>query len=211
MSRRRVRSMAAFAVVVWWLVAAPVTLGTETDLIFADGFELGNSSTWSAVVEFGCTPGDWRCSGGNAQVCDASGQWILTEVCSVDCLDGDCVGYCTQDGEQRCVGNAVEGCVDGQWVFIVTCPYACAVGTCTGVCIPGVRQCNGQTVEICNVVGAWQTETVCPGACVGGACVEQCSQEGELRCSGDFLERCSEGSWIVVQLCEFGCVDGTCL
>lgn len=91
-----------------------------------------------------CEAGVIVCEGETAKVCDGSGGFESTELCSSVCAPGLGCVLCMPDAKQ-CAGPVVQSCVaDGSaWQDVQTCDVLQGLGcdaneaACTGACAPG--------------------------------------------------------------------------
>ncbi len=95
-----------------------------------------------------CMPGQSRCTGNVAEICNATGSaFLYLATCPVGCAAGLCTGTCNP-GERRCNGNAVEECaMDGSgFASVETCTLACDAPTRTCV-LNGLEIAMDATLE----------------------------------------------------------------
>ncbi|HPN15311.1 MAG TPA: hypothetical protein PLF71_04345, partial [bacterium] len=104
----------------------------------------------------GCQPGDKKCSGLTAQLCDSDRIWQEVETCPYVCLDGECLGEC-QAGDRRCDGLTPQLCSQqNKWEDQTVCEFQCLNGECVGECQPGDKKCSGLTAQLCDSDRIWQ-------------------------------------------------------
>ncbi len=144
-----------------------------------------------------CVPTSTRCSGREAQICDAAGLWSLKQLCNVCSGSGTCTGVCVP-GEKQCSGNTPQTCSGGQWVDEAACDYACVgQGICTTACSTDVQCSAKPATPVCNTTTGVCVECLTANACGGcgalsGAPNEACSGGapdprgcGKLQCTPD--------------------------
>ena len=112
-----------------------------------------------------CFDFELRCSDSNIEIC-TDGQWVLYEICPVDCHDAECTSC--DEGEMRCSDVNIEVCIDGTWTILETCLYGCQNGSCLEGC-SGPDYCSDSTTLQQCINGNWQT-TSCPNGCESGKC-----------------------------------------
>ncbi|OQB17944.1 MAG: Regulator of chromosome condensation (RCC1) repeat protein [Parcubacteria group bacterium ADurb.Bin192] len=159
----------------------------------------------------GCQPGDKKCSGLTAQLCDSDRIWQEVETCPYVCLDGECLGEC-QAGDRRCDGLTPQLCSQqNKWEDQTVCEFQCLNGECVGECQPGDKKCSGLTAQLCDSDRIWQEVETCPYVCLNGECVGEC-QTGDKRCDGLTPQLCSQqNEWEDQTVCEFQCLNGECV
>ncbi len=172
-----------------------------------------------------CSEGEKRCAPGSAnmyQVCgdpdnDTCKEWMGAQTCPTGqvCLDGECVGACTDDcslGQRECYGNGWRQCGNWdtddclEWSTVTDCPTGQTCDPATGQCVvactdecnqAGDRRCipepTEEGYEICGNYDAdtcleWGQRTLCPSG-------ETCDS-ATATCSSDCTDDCNEGQRI---------------
>lgn len=147
--------------------------------------------------------------------CNATGEICDTEEWT--CISG--AADCT-NGSMQCSGDIVQECKGGKWEDKTDCSTqtnkeckqsgttaSCQEKSGPVVCAENVKQCDGEILQICHN-NAWETDTDCSTltnkecksdgagsyACMDKAAVD-CDTEGALQCSGDVLQKCTDGTW----------------
>lgn len=179
-----------------------------------------------------CANGRRQCSGNQLQVCQNNAwqpivDCTLREPCDAD-FDGCRPGFCEPMAYQ-CDGAALQRCsASGTgWIPVRQCetPTLCnaAARRCDEpTCAAEQRRCNrqGQLQQCSPGREAWVLEQDCPAlatppmdpsaALVTGLCdsnnrgclPQPTCTEGQLRCNGQFLERCRGSGWRSESRCE---------
>jgi hypothetical protein len=108
----------------------------------------------------------------------------------------------------RCTGNQLETCSPdrGSWAPVAECASADQCDPAAGACRPctfGELACNGATLETCDASGRWQAQgTPCESAELCHVALDRnlqtcaaspCPPGDGHSCTGNRLERCSEG------------------
>ena len=156
--------------------------------------------------------------------CGAVGQ-ACTPTGAPHCGPQSCVRG--NDPEFRCTAEGVSQICAG--VYETYAPCVAEGGTCrastgrcevTAACNLWQERCNGNRIERCSEGPAWALLLDC--AFTGQTCDDQlevrCAGEprcitGELRCTQDRVEVCSNGGFVVAQDCVaegMGCREGAC-
>ncbi len=131
---------------------------------------------------------------------------------------GDCgPGAVCAEGSCLCVPQAAKGCIGGDVHWLDSCGGAGSlVEDCAQWCEDGV--CGGCTPD-CEGLGCGADG--CGGSC--GECMggEVCDDAGQCACPGEPTTSCVDSDLVavdgcgvigeLVQACEYGCEDGSCL
>jgi len=154
------------------------------------------------------------CRNGDADVCL---EWDDEESCAGACTNGYCAVECDDEcdsaGALRCAGNAVQSCANHdadpclEWggdndCGADTCSNGFCEAGCTSECTTaGARTCEGSTARTCGNHDAdacleWGADQDCGVAgCAGGYCQSDCSEDcttnGQRRCSGNVVQTCA--------------------
>lgn len=167
-----------------------------------------------------CKVGAADCVGDTPRSCDATGHWKPLAACSGStplCKAGACTAAACAVGEYRCNVNNLEVCNSTRTAFdpVLTClPGLCdLVGKECDECTSGAADCVGNTPRACDSTGHWKALATCSGTtplCKSGVCSAGVCSSGEMRCSGDTLERCNSAftGFEVVKVCGPGLCDG---
>lgn len=185
--------------------------------ILAPGYALAEacSAGCSAGMCAGdCVPGDRRCDGNNAQLCDSKGEWQSSKCSQSACVNGECTGEC-EPSVRRCDGNGVRICSpSGVLGAASPCKQsACVNGECVGDCEPGSGLCEGNDLRTCVAGGNWGQAVTCQNsACVAGACTGVCAPL-DRQCQGNSIQTCdADGTWGALEACvDSACVAGACV
>ncbi len=175
--------------------------------------------------------GQLICSGTLLMRCGSDGYYELAEDCADNadagkacydngesgfgCYDSECV-----PGETKCAGSKILKCNDyhkyvddsdcADLTDTPVCSDTVGAAACVAKCTVGTSQCTDNQVEVCDEVsGKYVVSGDCPkteGICKlddnGAAFCKlfEC-KEGDLRCSGDSLEKCNAGFYEVSSNC----------
>jgi hypothetical protein len=215
-------------------------VATCTDEPCTEAGSISCSEDRQATVVCGDFDDDGCLEWGGEQSC-STGESCSNNTCAASCSD-----ECTSVDAKRCDAGAVVTCDDFnsdgclEWGERQECASGqfCNLGACEGECVSecssvGSKQCNeAGNVETCfdsDGQGClkWGTPTTCGQGlvCADGACAatcsDECSADGDLRCSpgaSDQWEACSDHDsdgcleWGSAQGCASGevCSSGTC-
>jgi hypothetical protein len=185
------------------------------------------NATLEACTPAPCSPGARQCSGADWQRCVAAAgasDWETTDSCAAPSLcdaERGCTPPTCDVGEYRCTGQNLERCSINQngWVPVQSCNNAALCNApakrCDWArCVPGAFRCDARgTLSRCSDDATGyvvQQECGSGAACdaLSGACraptdVQSCTS-GELRCNGQWLERCrgTPAVWRAESRCE---------
>jgi hypothetical protein len=184
------------------------------------------NATLKTCSDAPCTPGSRQCSGAEWQECIAQGglHWSTQQTCAAASLcdpAAGCVAPSCDVGDYRCIGQNLERCSIKQdaWIPVQACSNAAlcnaAAKRCDWArCVPGSFRCDvSGTLSRCSDDGVgYQTLQACgsasacdanAGTCTPAAVGVSCTLD-ELRCNGQWLERCrgNPGVWRAESRCE---------
>lgn len=152
----------------------------------------------------------YSCSQGTLRQCDNTGHWNASNI-------------------PNCNGSTLRTC-SGNTLTTATCvdPETCnETANACYECMPGEYRCTDRVVEVCDSNGRWAASPACVGSterrcqpngtlmtqsCPSG---QTCNAEGtrcnecnngDTRCSTNWIQTCSMRSWADTMQCTNGCV-----
>ena len=135
-----------------------------------------------------CIDGERRCSDSNIEIC-TNGQWVLYEICPVDCRDGECTSC--DEGDLRCSKSNIEVCIDGAWTIQEICPYGCQDGSCSESC-SGEDYCQDSSTLMQCVGNEWIAVS-CKNGCSSGECKPDVTEEVDHRLTNKLCREDEDG------------------
>ena len=183
-------------------------------------YSCNDSSQLQTLCKFGCNNGECNICQPGIKMCDITnsilvecnetGNWNTLESCKFGCNDNGLECNECQDGEIKCIDNAVAKCVDGVW-RTTECSESqvCFEGICKE-CMPYTKICEGDHKRECDASGNWMIEQKCELGCKDGYC-ECDSAEWQKKCddTGNVVLACINNQLINIS-CSFGCINGEC-